>query len=197
MRRFSFWLIFSALLLLSCNPKPLSREALNAYVLDVENGLRKIIEKNGVKLDLSYRPKDLVIAQEVASNDPDQWKAVSLRLDSLDYFILRLSRNGKEIETSYAGVPAAYTSVISYLSDGIAHDIQLKVQGQVIPLESVAFVPSFGSSNTTSLLLIFKSNLKTRSGDILLIFNDQKFGTGLNEFSFENQPVKNVPGLVL
>lgn len=178
---------------LSCGKEQMSREALNVYVLDASHGLKKTIQKGSITIEVVYRPKDLIIAQEVGLNDAGLWTETAKRLDSLDYFILRLSENGKEIESNYAADPSRFTQVTGYLSGAISQDIHLRVEDTTIPVETVAFIPAFGTSTATSMLMVFKSDLLRKDGTASVIFDDKMLGTGYNQFDFDMNHIKDVP----
>jgi hypothetical protein len=190
---FSFLLLLS---IISCNGKKyLSPEALKQYPLDPENGLYKAEEKNGVKLEMIYRPKDLIIAQEVEGDDPTQWKVVEEKLDTFDYFIFRLSKNGKEIQNEYASDPVIFSQVVNYLSNNMIHDLKLKVDDDTLSLANMVYVPTFGASNSSNILLIFPSSLKKQNEDFSITFNDPLFDTGVTDFQFEINDIKKTPYL--
>jgi hypothetical protein len=187
----------SALLVCSCTPNSyLPMDQLKSYPLDKENGLYQSTQVGEVLIEVIYRPKDLIIAQEVdLVTDDKQWVAQEKKLDSVDYFVLRLSRGGDEIENVYAGNEARYQQVVSYLSGRIGSDLSLKRGDETIEIEGLAFAPTFGGSNASSILLIFKSHISKVERDFFVEFDDSQFGTGLNSFSFHANAVRNCPKL--
>jgi hypothetical protein len=193
--RLLFFLL--AFLICSCEPHSyLPMDQLKSYPLNKENGLYQSAQVGAILIEVIYRPKDLIIAQEVdVINDDTQWVAQERRLDSVDYFVLRLSRSGDEIENMYAGREARYQQVISYLSGGIGSDLSLKRGNETIEIEGLAFAPTFGGSNASSVLMIFKSYLSKVERDFSVEFNDSQFGTGLNSFRFKAKAIGSCPKL--
>lgn len=194
MRRILFLSISSVMLLTACDVHhAVSSDELKAYALNAENGLIKSITDSDVAMELVYRPKDLVLEQE-ADGDLERWKEAAQKLDSLDYFVLRLSRNGEEIENTYAGNPDKFSQVISYLSASIAENIYLQKEKKYYP-ESAILIRSYGMAGATSVLVVFKTCLYQQEGSFSVVFDDPLFGTGQNEFPFRCIDIKKTPRL--
>lgn len=189
-------LLLVSILFLGCSDhvRYLSKEELNSYVMNPENGLLKRVTKERTVFELVYRPKDQVIGQ-TAGTDGALWVEEQERVDSLDYFILRLSRDSKEIENHLAGDVAGFNRAIAYLSGGISSDIRMMLGNEVLLPEQSVYVPTFGSTGVTSIMLVFKSSLHTRKGAFTVVFDDTLIGTGTSEFSFSCSHIRNIPRL--
>jgi len=183
-------------LLCTCAPQPLNKEQLRAYVLDVENGLHQVTTSNGIKMEVLYRPLDLIAEQNVDIKQKEEFEAELKRLDSLDFFIIKLSRDGHEIENQYAGTNR-YERITNYLNGGMAQDLQLKVNNMAISPEGVVFAPSFGGADGSSVLVTFKSKLKSARGEFVLLFNDTLLGMGRMEFTFQTDALRKCPSLTI
>nr|AGM16421.1 putative lipoprotein precursor [uncultured bacterium] len=181
----------------SCSEKrTLSEEELRLYVQNPENGLISKVEKNGALVELSYRPKELIIAQEVGYADPIKWEGEEKRLDSVEYFILRLSKNGDEIENGYVSEPEKYNTILNYLNGPVSGDLRLYVSNRVVKAESAIFVPSFGSGTATSVMVLFRQNLAEIDESFSVVYDDSILGLGRCEFSFAADAIKNIPKLI-
>lgn len=191
----SRWIIVS-ILFLGCSGKiqHVSEKELKAYVTDPRNGLLKSTVTGGTVIEVIYRPRDLIIAQN-AGTGMVLWMEEERKLDSLDYFVLRLSRNGGEIQSALASDAVKFNRAIAYLSGGIQNDIYLLSGSVTFAPEQVIFVPTFGSAGATSVMLVFRSSLSARSGDFSIVFEDAVFGTGSNEFVFSSDRIRSVPRL--
>jgi len=186
--------IFFMLVISGCTPDYITLEDLKKYPMEADHGLMQRIEKGNTLLEMYYKPKDLIIAQELAPNATDKEKeSVSKTYDSLDYFVLRLSRKGQEIENSYASYPEQFNQVISYLSYYIGPDIYMIHQQDTVPVLDVVYARNFGAIDATNVMAVFKSKLTTQSGKAKVYFNDSRFGTGLNEFVFDTDKIKSIP----
>jgi hypothetical protein len=168
---------------------------LKAYVMNPENGLVKAIEKNGIRSELIYRPKELLIVQEVGY-DSLGWLQEKAKLKGNEYFTLRFSKDGDEIENSYISQPEKHASVINYLNGQIAEDIHIVIGDKKINIETAIFAPSFGSSNFSSIMIMTRCNLlESKTGSFLVVFDDTKLGLGRCEFRFDFRDIANVPKL--
>lgn len=182
--------------LASCQAAMLTEEELQQYSLDPENGLLQRIEKQNTVLEMYYKPTDLIVAQELKGvTDVNERKKTAARLDSLDYFVLRLSREGKEIETGYARNEEAFNKVIDYLSFNMAPDVFMVCQKDTLTALDVVYARTFGSKDATSVMAVFNSNLKNNKADAKVFFDDPLFGTGLNQFEFRNKDIQKIPNL--
>lgn len=190
-------LLVLTLIMVTCSTErtPLSESELMAYVMNPGNGTIVSQERDGITFDMIYRPKDMVIASQV-DDDPDRWKEEERRLDSLDYFVLRISRDGEEIQNSFAGNEAKFNSAISWLGGRIANDLYLVTdRKEHIPPDQTVFVPSFGMAKATSVLIVFRSALSQRKGKHSIVLRDSEFGTGMYEFSFDSENIRSIPRL--
>ena len=165
------------------------------YVLNPENGLSTSHDKEGVKLQVHYRPKDLIIQQNLNQRSKAEIDSLRNALSHYEYFILGLSREGREIETAYAGDQVKYNSVVQYLNAGITENIHLINERDTVDLYEALYIPHFGSSNTTSMLLIFKEGFAKDDDQIKIVFDDPVFGTGKTEFAFEVNKLRHAPNL--
>ena len=187
-------LLFSLLLLLGCK-KTATRQELLAYTFEPNNGLCQKEERNSNTIEAIYRPSDLILFQQLNGSTWSSAQIDSLKTyyGRLDYFLLRLSRDGKEITISYAVDPSKFQQVNSYLGFEIGKDVFLVNQSDTIRVLDFIHTRTFGSSPSSDILFAFKSGLKSRSGKVKLVFNDQRFGLGLNEFTFNCSDIKSAP----
>ena len=182
--------------MVSCNGlDAVSSEELHAYVLNPKNGLMKSLSDGDIRVDLVYRPKDLVVEQE-ADGDTGRREEAERNLDSLDYFILQVSRNGNEIENEHAGNPDKFSKIIGHLSSSIAADIYLLKERKFYP-ESSILARGYGMSGATSVLLVFKTALSKQKDSFTIIFDDSFLGIGRKEFQFECDDIHDAPRLKL
>lgn len=192
----SLFLILIGVAFSNCADSYISKDDLKAYPLSVKNGLIKSIDKSGIQIDVYYRPKDLIIAQELTLPvNETKINTIETQYDSLDYFMLRLSKNGKEMESSFAGNPERLSEVVSYLSSSIADRVYMVLEQDTISTLDAIYDRTFGATTTTQIMLIFKSNLKDQNGEVKLFYDDNFFGTGLCEFHFDIKRIKRIPRL--
>jgi hypothetical protein len=172
----------------------LSEPELRTYVTDPGNGLTGEVKKGDVRIAVNYRPADLVMFKDLQMiTDEDQREAAVKRYDSINYFVMQLSMNDREIESIYAGDPRKFGEVVSYLSYGIANDLILIADKDTINALDVAYSRSFGSAGSTQLMVAFKGDLRRRSGTARLLFDDNALGTGISEFEFDCDKLRETP----
>jgi hypothetical protein len=176
--------------------KVATKQELQQYLRADENGLIHRRETAGTLIEIIYKPKDLVIAQEVGS-DGKRWSEIERELDSLDYFVLKLSRNNQEIENSLAGDPGRFTRAVSYLAGEMSADVSLQIEGEKLDVEDMIYVQTFGSASGSNILFVFKSALEKRDEDFSFVFDDAMFGTGRSQFDFEIEKINDIPKLKL
>ena len=82
-----------------CTPSEMQTvEELNKFVADSDNNLIQEAIVNTYKINVSYRPTDLLVEQEIG-NDPTDQKLIEdsrKKFSNYYYFVLSLSKNNKE-----------------------------------------------------------------------------------------------------
>jgi hypothetical protein len=183
--------------LFGCQSKYVDEKELKAYVMEPKHGLIKKVEKGGIALEMLYKPVDLIVMQELDdSQNPNERLSTISKYDSLDYFILTISRRGQEIENSFVN-SSQFVEVINYLGGGISEDISLVIGDEINKVLSVAYVGSFGMANKTQIMCVFNSFLLSKHGNASIHFDDSILGTGLNIFEFSIDQIKKTPRLKL
>ncbi len=183
------------LLVAACSSKTVSMDELKKYPFDSSHGLIQESNRGGAKVEVYYKPKELVLRQELNNADHKGEVETRKKMDSLDYFVFRLSRNGHEIENDYANDPEMFNKVVDYLSFSFGNGVYLIHRKDTMPILDFSYARMFGASDASQLLTVFKSDLKTRTGKVTICFDDTLLGTGLSSFEFEIQDIKNIPPL--
>ncbi|WP_333818618.1 hypothetical protein [Ohtaekwangia sp.] len=194
------YFVFVALLvsIVSCKKEVSSIKELQSYVFDSENGLHKVKNRKDLKLEAFYRPRALVLEQQLKGvSDKDEAARVKQMVDSLDYFVLHISRDDHELERDYASNPTDQYEVQRYLSQGIVDDLAIITDNEIFRPIDIAYIPTFGASSATSVLVVFGGRVSERSGDLKFCFHDTRFGTGMHEFLFKTDDIRDIPILNL
>ncbi len=191
-------LILFLISLLGCN-KIVSKQELLTYISDPSNGLQKKEQKNGCDIEAVYRPADLIVFQEIkgTSFSSPQIDSMKNYYQEFSYFLLRLSRDGKEITIPYASDPVKFNQVNDYLGFTIGKDVYLIQDHDTVKVHDFIHTRTFGSSPSSDVLFAFKIDLKKRNEQVRLIFDDHQFGLGFNEFLFEARDIKSAPSIDL
>lgn len=185
--------------LVGCNEQRVVSEAeLKSYILDPENGLIVAKSKNDAAIEVLYRPSVLVSALQIDGvTDKEERSKTIKQFDSLTYFVVRLSRNGQEIENAFVSDPEKFTKVISYLSSTVAGNIYLTTPNDTIYALDAVYTRMFGAATATSVMAVFDTDVKDLEGTVNLHFDDTELGLGLNEFEFDANDIKKTPTLNL
>ncbi len=170
------------------NPQFTTLNELELYPFNEENGILKSIDKDEIHLEVNYKPRDLV-KQQLKQTSSEQYIS-----DSLDYFILRVSKNNAQVENAYATDKSRLLNLINYFSS-ISDRIYLVTKTDTIPALDAVYAPTFGSTKSTQLMLVFDSYLSSQTGEVKLVFDDTFFGIGQSEFQFTIEDIKRIPRL--
>lgn len=192
------FLFLTSLGMLSCSERELSEQELKAYILNEKNGLHQQRIKNEVTIDVVYKPSELVWKNELTEIvDAKAREELRMNFDSLNYFVLTFSRKGREIENVFVSNPAQFSSVINYLSFEMSKDVYQICESDTTHALDVIYTRTFGVSTGTSVMAVFKGNLKEQDSDVKIGFNDNMLGIGAVEFDFKSSDIKNIPPLIL
>lgn len=194
-------LIFGWLLVLTVgcsNEKFISLNELSKYPLDESNGLYKKIERNGVIIEVIYKPTDLILAQEIddAGYSKNQIDSIKKKLDHFHYFTIRLSRNGKEMTNTFVSDPEKLQQAADYLSFRIGSDLKLIHGNDTIPTTDFMHMRTFSASSTSDVLAAYKYSINLK-GNVSILFDDNFFNTGVNRFDFRASDIGSIPSLDL
>jgi hypothetical protein len=188
-----FLLFFSG-----CVTQPVSRQDLINYISDRSKGLIKSSHHENLDIQLSFKPHDLIVAQEIEgmSYMSNQIDSIKKNVIKFDYFNLSLSKDDHDI-ISYYGDSFDLDKVMQYLSSGIKDDIKLINGSDTVQVLDVMYMGGFVRKKSTDVLLVFESSLIEKNRSFEIFFNDNFFGTGLSQFDFDIEALKRIPPLKL
>lgn len=194
------WLL-AGLLLAGCSRPPLEEAPYRAYVQEPRHGLTQTQEVDGATVSCSYRPLDLLVAQELAGRAP----ATPALVDSLRrsyagraYFSLALARNGTEIENQFVTDHDAFTQAVVYLGAGIAHDVRLATpppRADSVTALTALYPRQYGNTGRSTVLLLFDAHGLDLSRGFTLSYRDTQFGLGTRRFRFAAGDLAALPAL--
>jgi hypothetical protein len=180
--------------LFGCTPYELTREDLHDFIADPSNGLSKSVNAGDYTITCAYQPADLVFSNELATENHLGQKRDSLMkaYQRVYYFRLSISRRDKSIEQFFAQTPERLAELTSYLSSTIGKDLQMQSGGSTTNLVDFVYVPFYGSSSTTQILLAFELK-QGISEEIKIIYQDSFVGFGRTEFLFKAEDLRKTP----
>jgi len=174
--------------------------AYRAYLADPAHGLSHTVEVNGATVTCTYRPTELLVAQELAGAAAPVTAAVR---DSLGrayagktYCTLTLSRHGGEIENALVNDPPAYQQALTYLNTGIAADAFLATSARdSVPASASMYVRQFGTMGRSNVLLVFDTRQLAPRQGFHLTLRGQQLGLRTMRFSFAARDLAALPTL--
>lgn len=197
MKKNNFSFLALLFVFISCNKNAeIVKKELVDYVKNEDNGLSQTIEVNGVKINLAYRPTDLMVYQEMSVNNEQK----KVNKDSIRnkyknhlYFILSYSRDNKELLSTIATSREEFNNVQNILTFDMRKRICLLNQDKdTIPLIDYNFPRTYGMARANTLLFVFKKDEVFEQSDEL-IFNvkDIGIGTGDVKFRYNKDIIRN------
>jgi hypothetical protein len=179
----------------------LKQPAYRAYLAEPAHGHAQVV--SGTSVTCSYRPADLLVSQEMTQ---EATTASPAFVDSLRrtyagklYCTLALARDSAEMETGVIRDETALGQTISYLNNGIAHDVYLRGLDQPDSVAALAatYARQYGNTGRSTVLLVFAApKLDVRRG-FTITYRDSHFGLAPLRFVFTGQAVQNLPALDL
>jgi len=192
-------ILASVVLLIACTKSPLSKDEMIEYIMKEANGLNKIHENNGYKIRLTYRPNDMIVLQDIRSEEKitkEILEKAKKNYSNYAYFILELSYQDQEIINKGLSNPNVYGNMIEQLAFGM-HDLASIVTStkDTVPLADCIFIRMFGMTGSNTLMLVFNNEKINQSESFDLILKDNGFGYGYNKFNFLTKDINKVPEL--
>lgn len=182
--------------LFSCTSEITSPEALQVYVL--QNDLSKTKNIGSVQLKVSYKPNDLLVAQELRQHLSTTTLIDSLRqkYEDYTYFSLSMSADNKEIETWNTNSQVVFAERVQTLSFGMNNYVQLVTSQQdTIPVSDYAYQRTFGMGRSTDILFAFEREKLNSSNWCQFQLKDFGLGIGQHRFKFNIDDLHKVPAL--
>jgi hypothetical protein len=181
---------------MSCTEQVGTAEELQQYASDPHNHLFQTQEQNSYTVSVAYRPSDLVIAQLLPESYNKQFvDSLDSVVSNYDYFILSLSRGGKEIVSPSAGFDR-YGDLLNTLSFRMEQYTSLTLaDGDSATLVDVMFDRTYGIGASSNVLFVYERKKSTRNNWVQFNLTDFGIGTGDLRFRFDTEDLDNIPRL--
>lgn len=185
------WLLFS------CNNAKSfdNKEDLIEYIQNDDNGYSQTKQINGIKINLTYRPTELMVTQEIGDhNYPQSYKdSIKAKYDKCLYFILSYSKNDKEILLTVPTSREQYNLLQNTLTFEMNTKVALTAgRRDTIPLINFNFPRTYGTARSNNILFVFEKPKNTRkSNNIQFNVHDIGLGIGDIKFSYAEKTIKN------
>lgn len=187
-----FALALAAVVFLNCcSSPPRTVNELQAFVKDEDNGLRKAREVNDFRMEVTYRPTDLIVAHALSAkktSDTSEVRKLRSEYGRHDYFVLSLSRKGKEA-IHELGDQGAYSEVLRVLSFRMDDYVRMHTLNDTLRPIAFQIDRTYGMADATNVLFVFP---KTGSESITIHVEEFGLELGANDFTFLRKDL-NVP----
>ena len=175
---------------LGCQSLPKTPEELTTYVQDPEHGLLQEKEVGAVRMQVQYRPTDLLVNQEL-QHDYSEEKVAALRhkYGQYAYFILSYSQENKEAlyqPTSYG----QFSETLQNLAFRMDRFAQLTTaQQDTVPIADFVYPRTYGYGGSTQVMLVFDRKNIPDTEWVQLVVDDVGLGAGSQRFRFRTQDI--------
>lgn len=176
-------------------PEYMTPEELVSYVSEEENGLHKSAEANGTKINVTYRPTDLWVHQELDEHTYDTLQISSLRkkYSGYYYFIVSFSRNNKEALHQHNDF-SQYSDLVQTMSFRMPDYVTLTTSSaDTIPVGDFMLNRTYGMSASTDILFAFNREKAVERDWVQFNLNEFGLGTGNQRFRFSTEDLNEVP----
>ncbi len=186
--------ILSIVLLQACHQKqPLDQNMLVRFIEDEGNGLKKTIDEEGFSVSMMYKPVDFIAKQQMQKGTRREYDSLIRYFSDYLYFTLAITRDGKDLETSFGLDPGSFADNISYLSADFGQAIKLLTKKDTADILDYAYSRSYGIGSS-NFLLVFK---KPRDEKFEIEVKGYHLGFGTINFSFDQTDIEKTPKLKL
>ena len=188
-------ILLIAIFLQGCK-QSFTADELEKYIQNTNNGTKKSFESGNFKAEIIYRPTDLMVRQELTS-DKKNMDVFKKKYGQYNYFVLSMQNNGSDLLNSTVHDKSVFSGINEQLSFGLnEHVFVLDENKDTSYLADFAFPRLFEAAKSTSVLLAFKADaIKTNMFKICI--RDIGYTTGIIEFDFDKEDLKNIPSLKL
>jgi hypothetical protein len=190
-----YCLMFYVLCLCSCSTSEyLTPDELAVFVRQKEHGLCKVVEKGGVKLEVIYRPTDLLVGQELENPiDTTAINRLRKKYSSHYYFILSLSKDNKEALHQTENLET-YSDLVETMSFRMPEYVSLTTSNSdTIAVSDFMLNRTFGMSASTDILFAFDKEKSKNKEWVQFNLDEIGLGAGDQTFRFRVKDLENVP----
>ncbi len=196
---FNSLISFFALLALftACKSKEVNtEEELINYIKQESNMLVKNEKTNGLEINVSYKPVDLIVMQQLKSNKNLNVDSLKKHFDKYYYFTIDFSENGKELNQQLMMDKVAYGQAINDLAFKMSSKVYLTDnKNDTLPIADYVYSRLFGATGKSTFLFSFsKPQYQPETLHLYVITDD--IGSK-KKFTFNGAAINNIPHLIL
>ena len=198
MRRNSVLLLL-LLLLISCQNKTFDTvEEITTYINEEDNQYRYSKTINGVKYELTYRPTDLLVNQELEDKkNKKQIELLRKKYANYMYFNLSMSLNDRELLSNVVRDKQKFGQMVNDLAFGMEEKVNLFTpKKDTLSMADFIYPRMYGMTNNTTIMIVYPRDKKYLEDDYLnFTIQDLGFDTGEVKFKINTNTIKNEPHL--
>ena len=184
-------LCWVTLALSSCRPTSLPEEKLRAYLVNPANGLYKQCQVADLAINVFYQPADLLGIEPADPTDDNS--TLPIKPNSLQYFILSISRDGHEALDPARGF-SSFSNLLQTMAFRPHEYLKLiTVTGDTLLPSSSGLERTYGMGTSTRLLVAFPQSKQPQ--DITLCLTEFGLHTGNLRFDFKRRDLMALPRL--
>jgi len=186
-------IIFLIVFSFSCK-RNYTREDLIIYVNDPDNGLIKETSINDLRVSIIYKPTDLISLQEIGNKkiNEDSLKVFNKKYNNYLFFVLSFSKDNKDLLGTMQNGKDNFNKLLLSLSFNINEYVSAFTDDkQELELIDFNYPRSFGMTNSTDILLVYKKPL-AKDSNIKFIIN-AAISSSVIKFEFNAKNINNCP----
>ncbi len=171
----------------SCDKKFDAVEEINDYIKDANHGFSQTKIINGIKINLTYKPSEVVAINEFKNSNYSEKRKDSIKknYNKYLYFLLSYSKDDKEILSTIPQSREEFNSIQNTLTFEMNDKVTLTNNSQdTIPFIDSNFSRTYGFARSTNILLIFEKN-KDFNGSKEIYFNLADIGLQTGDVKFK------------
>lgn len=176
-----------------------NEEALLNYMKDESHGYIQKKSVNGIDFQLTYRPTDLLVSQELGDSvTNERVQTLRKKYSKYLYFNLSMSKNNQELLSAVPKDRNEFGAMVSQLAFGMGEKIHLYTEARdTVELEDFIYPRMYGMSQSTIIMFVYPRKEKTLVGESLnFTIEDIGLFTGEVKFKIPTDIINNQPSLV-
>lgn len=193
--------VFFLLALYSCAPRELTEKDMYVFLAESDNGYTQKVERNGILMQLTYKPTDLLVNQELKSRkiiEKEKIDALRKHYKQYAYFMLSISTpqvdGQKDVYASLSNSFSEFSENIQRFSFQLPQYVYLTdSKGDTTYLTDFNTPRLYGFSKNLESLLVFKR--PSAEGELKIQCRNLVSNLGLETFIFQEEKLRNEPQL--
>ena len=178
----------------------MSPEEMNDYIKNEENGLSSNRIRGAYRLEVSYRPIDLVWMDEFKTAGRETRDSLKKSLANRYYFLATYStpqNSDMDPLSRLSSNRELYKQILSRISFRFKDFVKIKLSNEeFIEADGCNFSKSYGMIPNNQVLFYFEDERLKHEKEITLYVEDIGFEIGLTKSTFLQENIKNIPKLL-